>query len=142
MTSVDFYILRESSRMDRLQLTCRLVEKAFRAGKRICINTASEAEARTLDEMLWTFSEKSFLPHDLADTGDSELSPVKIFSGLGDTDEHEVLINLAEEVPVCFSQFERLLEPVDQVPQNLENGRKRYRYYRDCGYDINNHEIE
>ncbi len=140
MTQVDFYILKQSSG-DKLKLTCRLVEKAWKSGHRVCINTDSVQQANQLDELLWTFSEQSFVPHDLADAENAGLSPVTIFTDLQDTDEHDVLINLGQEIPKCFSQFDRLLEPLDQQPDNLDNGRKRYRYYRDCGYEINNHEI-
>jgi len=142
MTQVDFYILgKQSSQGDRFRLTCRLVDKAFKAGHRVCINTESGQDARHINDLLWTFNEKNFIPHDIEGEPNSHLSPVKIFTNINDTEEHDILINLAQQVPQCFSQFNRLLEPVDQQNQNLENGRHRYRYYRDCGYEINNHDI-
>jgi DNA polymerase III subunit chi len=55
--------------------------------------------------------------------------------------EDQVLINLSPEVPEFFARFERLCEPLDQDPAVLQAGRQRWKYYRDCGYDVNHHEV-
>ena len=141
MTQVDFYILADKSRGDRFQLACRLTEKAWSAGHRVCINTETEEDAAHIDTLLWTFNDQSFIPHDRLQNASAETTPVVIASQLDKTDEHDVLINLASTIPDCFSQFERLLEPVDKDEQTRAASRERYRYYRDCGYTINNHEI-
>jgi len=142
MTRIDFYILAEKARGDKFELACRLAEKAYLAGQRVCITTENDQDATQVNQLLWTYSQQSFIPHQLDSEQDIALSPVMISSQLQQTDEHQVLINLASEVPACFSQFDRLLEPVDHNDDNKFSGRKRYRYYRDCGYTINNHEIK
>jgi DNA polymerase-3 subunit chi len=141
VTKIDFYILTENSRANRHQLVCRLVEKAYGNGHRICIYTESQGEASQIDELLWTYREQSFLPHALYNKADHALTPILIANGLQQTDEHDVLINLAPTAPAFFSQFERLLEPVDNNPEQRDSSRQRYRYYRDCGYPLNSHEI-
>jgi len=52
-----------------------------------------------------------------------------------------VLINLSPEVPEFFARFERLCEPLDQDRTVLQAGRKRWKYYSDCGYDLKHHEV-
>ena len=141
MTQIDFYIMSEKAKGNRFLLACRLTEKAYQAGHRVCINTNSEYDAKQVNDLLWTFNEQSFIPHDDLVENEPQNSPVLVASQLKSTDEHDVLINLASDVPSCFSQFERLLEPVDKDESNKVSGRNRYRYYRDCGYNINNHEI-
>lgn len=141
MTQIDFYILTDKARTDRLHLACRLVEKAWNAGHRVCINTGSELDATQLDTLLWTFNEQNFIPHDRLEKANAEITPVTIAVKLESTDEHDILINLDSSIPECFSQFDRLLEPVDKDETNRAASRDRYRYYRDCGYTINNHEI-
>ena len=144
MTQIDFYILADKAKSDKFHLACRLTDKAYQAGHRVCITTDSDRDAQHMDELLWTFSERSFIPHEIFNDKSSAIdsaSPVLITRQLQTTEEHDVLINLSSEVPNCFSQFERLLEPVDHDDNNKTAGRKRYRYYRDCGYSINNHEI-
>ncbi len=141
MTQVDFYILSDKASSDRFHLACRLSEKAWKAGHRVCINTESEQDAAHMDKLLWTFKDQSFIPHDPIDKAQPGLTPIVIATKLDKTDEHDILINLASTIPGCFSQFERLLEPVDKDETNRAASRQRYRYYRDCGYTINNHEI-
>lgn len=141
MTQIDFYILGGKAKGDKFSLVCRLTEKAYQAGHRVCINTDSEHDLQRINEALWTYNEQSFIPHDIHDEQTLIKAPVLLANQLTQTDEHDVLINLAANVPGCFSQFERLLEPVDHDESNKDAGRNRYRYYRDCGYSINNHEI-
>lgn len=141
MTQIDFYILTAQARGDRFSLVCRLTEKAYQAGHRVCINTDSERDAVRINEMLWTYNDLSFIPHEVYNSNEAYSAPVLVTHKLQETDEHDILINLSAEVPGCFSQFERLLEPVDQDESSKVSGRSRYKYYRDCGYPINNHEI-
>lgn len=146
MTQIDFYIPHQTFNSSKFQLACRLTEKAYQAGKRVCISTENESDAELIDKLLWTYSEQSFIPHDRCHESSTIemdiITPVFIISQLAKTNEHEVLINLADKTPTCFSQFDRLLEPLDNDKVTKDSGRERYRYYRDCGYQINNHEIK
>ncbi|MEW7980318.1 MAG: DNA polymerase III subunit chi [Candidatus Sedimenticola endophacoides] len=141
MTQVDFYILRQQAPGDRYSLACRITEKAWRQGLRVYIHTNSEAESRHIDRMLWTYREDGFLPHDLAGEADPETNPVLIGSAAGGSEEHQVLINLAREVPVFIGGFERVAEVIDHDSQVKQEGRARYRFYRDRGYHLNTHDI-
>ncbi|MES9874360.1 MAG: DNA polymerase III subunit chi [Candidatus Sedimenticola sp. 6PFRAG7] len=142
MTQVDFYILDEQARGDRYGLACRITEKAWQQGHRVYLHTNSPAESRHLDKLLWTFREDNFLPHALADEADRGLNPVLIGNSPDSGDEHDVLINLATEVPVFFAKFERVAELIDNDPQIKQEGRQRFRYYRDRGYNLNSHNIK
>src|SRR5690606_17614445 len=63
VTQVDFYILESDTDDARLRLTCRIVDKATQQDLHVFVNAASDTEARQLDELLWTFSQGSFIPH-------------------------------------------------------------------------------
>jgi DNA polymerase-3 subunit chi len=83
------------------------------------------------------------LPHGLVGETNAELTPILI-SGDGQPDhEDQVLINLgaSEEAPPFFSRFERLCEPLDHDAAVRAAGRKRYLYYRDCGYPLHHHPV-
>jgi DNA polymerase-3 subunit chi len=142
MTQVDFYVLGERSRSNRFLLACRLADKAWQQGRRIYIHTDSESDARNLDRLLWTFRQGSFLPHGLSAKDDPELNPVLIGHGTDAGEEHDVLINLATEVPGFFSRFDRVAEVIDNSAEVRNAGRERFRFYRDRGYPLNSHEIE
>ena len=62
-TQVDFYVLTAADRRSRLTTACRLAEKAYDQGLRVAVRTSSPAETAEVDELLWTFSDRSFVPH-------------------------------------------------------------------------------
>jgi len=141
MTRVDFYILSDSAAGDRYRLACRIAEKARRAGQRVLIHTPIAAESKHLETMFWTLWEQSFIPHGLLGKDEPEINPILIGDGGTDNGEHEVLINLATEVPLFFSRFERLIECVDHDDAIKAAGRERFRYYREHGYPLQTHDI-
>ncbi|GAB3378973.1 DNA polymerase III subunit chi [Spongiibacter taiwanensis] len=136
MTRVDFYILDSSDPDEVLRYCCRLVDKAYRQGHRICIVASDEPQLKRLDDMLWMVRPESFLPHS-EDTGD------QVTLCLGDQvgDHCDVLINLTPGVPATFSRFERLAEIVCQEAQRLAASRERYSYYKHRGYPLHTHPI-
>lgn len=141
MTQVDFYVLDPQAGGDRYQLACRIAEKARRAGHRVLIHAPAAAEAQHIDRLLWTLWDQSFVPHGLLGRDEAQLNPILIGDGGRDTQEHEVLINLAEEVPVFFGRFDRLVECVDNEAACKAAGRERFRFYREHGYPLNTHTV-
>ncbi len=142
MTRVDFYILKEQARDDRFGLACRLAEKAWRQGHRVLLYTGSQDEARHLDRLLWTYRDGSFLPHGALGQADPQMNPVLIGQpGQEPGDEHDVLINLATEIPTFFSRFDRVAECVDHNEDARKACRQRYRYYKEHGYPLQTHDI-
>jgi DNA polymerase-3 subunit chi len=141
MTRIDFYILNENSRHDRFFLSCRITEKAWRQNHRIMIQTNSGQEARHMSQLLWTFRDQSFIPHELLPRADLKTTPVIIGWSDDAADECDVLINLATEIPHFFSRFERLVEIVDKDPAQREVSRDHYRYFQERGYPLTNHKL-
>ncbi len=147
MTQVDFYILPDTSDDARLTFACRLAGKAVRRELRVFVLAESEADARKLDELLWTFAQNSFIPHRFA--WEDETTPVAEPVIIGctsrstDNDSHDwnLMINLAGTVPDEFARYERLAEVLDADPGRREHGRERYRYYRDRGYQLKTHQL-
>jgi len=144
MTRVDFYVLEDGTEQARERFACRLVDKAWRLNHTVFVNTASPAEADRLDELMWTFSDGSFLPHILDAPGiDAELAaatPVRVGAG-EPTFEAELLVNLDGAVPLFFSRFERVAEIVGGDDAQRALGRERFRFYRDRGYALETHRI-
>ncbi len=61
---VDFYILDDASATGRLKLACKLAEKAYLAAQSVLIWHSQPDELKALDELLWTFRDGSFVPHE------------------------------------------------------------------------------
>ena len=130
MPQIDFYILHTPVRPEKDRLACRLVDKAWHQGYRVYIHTPSLIQAKQLDDLLWTFKDTSFLPHDIYPDVLSSSAPIRI----GYTDQlcetMEVLINLTVTVPSFFAQAKRIAEIVDDTAIARESGRDRYRFYQ------------
>jgi DNA polymerase III subunit chi len=144
VTQVDFYILESDSDEARLHLTCKIVDKATQLDHHVFVHSASADEASKLDELLWTFSQGTFIPHRVVrdDLDTPPLEPVLIgVNRAPGPGRWDVLINLAPEVPEFFSRYERVAEVVDANAVRREQSRERYRFYRDRGYKLNTHQV-
>jgi DNA polymerase-3 subunit chi len=144
VTQVDFYILPNDSSEERLRLACRITDKALQQGQQVLINTGSPAEGARLDELLWTFSQGSFIPHRLMEAATSAniVEPVVIGCGIAPgSRETQLLINLAGTVPEFFNRYQRVAELIDGNEQRRMQGRERFRFYRDNGCELRTHQL-
>jgi len=142
---VDFYILETTAEREWLRTACRLAEKAWQKGHRIFIHTDSAQTARSLDDMLWTYRQDSFLPHALYSDGcDAHvdgLEPVLVGDGSAEPEDVDVLINLGENIPSFVDKSARVAEIVAGGEEARRAGRIRYRDYRNRGFPIQQHDI-
>ncbi len=143
MPQIDFYILSNRSSRETRRFICRLTRKAWKQGNRVYLHTDSQAEARQWDDLLWTFQENDFLPHDLYPDVRDSVAPVRIGYGGQDCSEiRDLLINLGTDVPDFYKSFVRVAEVVDGDPKTRERGRARFRFYRERGDEPCHHEIK
>lgn len=142
MTRIDFYIVDDNSPNGRQRFACRLAEKAYSQGHRVYIHTGDAAESEAIDQLLWTFRAGSFVPHTcLDDANKDDDSPVHIGHREEPHIHDDVLINLAEQVPLFFSRFHRVAEVISGDEAQRKQGRERYRFYRERGYPLETHTI-
>ncbi len=121
---------------------CKLCDKAAGAGKRIYLYAPDAALADTLDSLLWSFRQGSFLAHERLGAAMEEPLPA-VLIGAAEPPEsfHDVMINLGAEVPPFFSRFERVLEIVDGDAAQRAKSRERFKFYRDRGYELATHNL-
>ncbi len=117
----------------------RLADKAFQQGHRIFINAVDEAQARTLDELLWSFRPASFLPHGLH--GQEHSDTIAIGWGQEPDNHNDLLINLQLDIPSFFSRFARVAEVVTQDPASLQALRESWKFYKERGYQLEKHDL-
>lgn len=137
MTSVDFYFNAE----DRFEVACRLAGKAFAQKKKLLIFAPAADAARRIDTMLWTWQPLSFIPHCQAHDPLAASTPVLITTGSANPPDCDVLLNLGEECPPFFERYARLLEIVGAGDEDRMRGRGRYKFYKERGYAIGNHDL-
>ena len=137
---IDFYVFQEQSPGGRFKLTCRIVEKAYRLGHRVYVRTGNSDETNELDDLLWTFSQNSFVPHQLSNESGTLESPVLIgeHPPAADTD---IVISVADDPVLDFMAYPRIVEIVGCEHDEKASGRNRFRFYREHGIEPNTHRI-
>jgi len=141
MTSIKFYILKGDIEHDRQVFACRLASKAYHQGQNIYIHTDDAEQAEQFNQALWAFRAESFIPHSLTSDQDSHSSQILIGHDAEPPRLMDLLINLATEQPLFFSQFERVAEFVNDHDDVKIAGRKRYQFYQQRGYELETHSI-
>lgn len=141
MAQVDFYGLAEPGLKARLGFACRLAEKAYKLQHKVHVHVSTSDVAAEFDNLLWTFREDSFVPHELHRGG--PLSGVPVTVGYTDElpDGCDLLINLAEETPGFADSFPRVAELVSSDEDSKAQGRKRFAAYRKKGCELAYHDI-
>jgi DNA polymerase-3 subunit chi len=138
---VDFYVLDEVSTRARLRTACRVVEKAYLAGHTVLVWHTEADELKEFDELLWTFGDGSFVPHEPLATNGFEAAPVLLSMGTPPSAPFDVLVNLASDVPACVDSAQRVAEFIDGDPARRQAGRARFRIYKDRGVQPNTHTL-
>ena len=137
MTQIDFY----THVQDKARTACRLAAKAFAQDLRLMVLCPDAEAVARLDRLLWTFSATGFVPHCLAGDPLASVTPVILDATTAEPPHDQVLLNLRSERPPFFSRFQRLIEIVSRDEEDRERARERYRFYRDRGYEIRNHDL-
>ena len=143
MPRVDFYVLSEESPDARLKCACRLIEKATDLNHRVYVLTNSLDLSRRLDDLLWTYSDRTFLPHDVW-TGEEPFDAMsKILIGEQPAPDayREVLVNLADQPPKDIDRYGRIIEIVDSDSERKRLSRERYKHYREKGCALETHNL-
>jgi len=141
MTRVDFYILQDNKANALDQFACRIAEKAYKQGHQVYINTSSDQQLEYLDDLMWTFRDGSFLPHDRYSNDRTSGQAVLLGHGIEPEGVDDVLLNLSDDIPAFFSRFKRVAELVGGDDTARESARARYRFYKDRGYTLNTHKL-
>ncbi len=102
MTELGFYQL--ASRPIEAVLP-KLLEKAYAAGHRTVVRCRDEAQAAQLDETLWTYDERSFLPHGRVGEG----HPILLVSDASAPEGYGLLALPGGAMPDDVGRFDRVL---------------------------------
>lgn len=139
---VDFYLLNDAAPQANKLFACRLLEKAYYRGHRVFVYCAHQQDAFELDELLWTFKEDSFVPHNLQGEGPEPPPAVQIGYQSAPRGYNDILLNLSGEIPAFHTQFNRLIEIVAVDDTAKETARTHFRAYRQLGYTLNTHTLQ
>jgi len=140
---VDFYVLKDATPRQGWTFACRLTEKAYGRTLKVAILTESDADARLLDDMLWTFNDRSFVPHEIyRDDAAATPAPVYLTADPNGGPGADLLINLSNRMPGQIERFERIAEIIDADAERKRLGRERFKCYRELELPLETHQID
>jgi DNA polymerase-3 subunit chi len=140
---VDFYVLDREDARQRMIVACRLAEKAYQRDLRALLLAESAGEAESLDALLWTFTDQSFVPHGLVVNGSAAdpSAPVQLTADAARAPDADLLVNLSHRVPDGFERYPRIAEIVDAEPGRRERARERFKHYREHRVVVETHRL-
>ena len=145
---VDFYVLASQDPAVRLRFACRLVEKAWQKRHRVRVQfDAGGGELEAFDDLLWTWSDRSFVPHhrlgmDEPAPAGAPAAVVIADSSDADAGDGDLVVNLGQALPPGFERFERIAEVIDADQVRRRCGRERFRQYRERGIEPATHDMK
>lgn len=135
MTKISYYLLAHQEIAQQRLFACRLIEKAYSLGHTIYIHTDNSEQTSQLDQLLWSYSAESFIPHS------TERALIQVSHHNDPGEHHDQLINLGASVPEFFSRFNKVSEIVCQHEQMVKHSRDKWKFYQDRGYPLQSHKI-
>ena len=136
MTQIDFF----THVAQPLKLAAKIIAKAYRTHGSVRVLTPDADTTHALDRLLWLDPPLSFLPHCRMDSAIARETPIWIDEKLEHSGPAAVLLNLHPLPPPFFSRFERLAEVVAADDAQIAAGRARFRFYRERGYELRQHD--
>ena len=135
MSRIDFYHLQKQSADEVLP---KLLSKAYATGKRIAVKTPT-GSVETVNALLWTFDDESFLPHGSSKDGFSAEQPIFITDNDENINEAAFLflVNGAETAADNLPQYERVFNIFDgNSEEALQQARQLWKTYKDSGCEV------
>lgn len=91
-----------------------------------------------LNEILWTYSSRAFLPHGSSEDPHPELQPVLLSVDGANLNSASILVVLSETVPDSCDQYEKCLDLFyDNNSKMSARTKKRHDFYISAGYKLN-----
>ena len=140
---VDLYVLKSAAAQQRWAFACRWTEKAYLRDLRVVIVNDSPADARVLDDLLWTFNERSFIPHQicLESLAPDPATPVYLTAPPAAMPPADLLVNLTARLPEHWELYPRIAEIIDAGEERRRLGRERFKSYRDLKVPLETHQL-
>jgi DNA polymerase III subunit chi len=140
---VDFYILKSAAANQRWAFACRLTEKAYLKDLRIVIVNDTLTDAKALDDLLWTFNERSFIPHRicLEERSMEPATKVQLTVLPATPPSADLLVNLSARLPDHWERYARIAEIIDADEERRRLGRERFKTYRDLKVTLATHQL-
>jgi len=134
MTEIRFYHLTRTPLERALP---QLLERALAAGMRSVVMAGSEERIEALNQLLWTYEERSFLPHGSKRDGRPERQPIWLTTLDENPNGATCLVLTDGAVSARLGEYLRCLDLFDgQDPAAVEAARARWTDWKAAGHEV------
>ena len=127
-----FYNLQDDNQVDKS--ICRITNFYYKKKLKILIIGEDKSQIDTLDDLLWTFEQISFLPHSFESEYESTpivLCMIDNLQSILNKYEFDVLFNLSRNKINLDTVARYFIEIVTSVEKQKLNARDKYAYYKE-----------
>lgn len=134
MTAIGFYHLQ---RMGLERALPKLLEKALERELKVVVLAGSEERVEALNRALWTYAQRSFLPHGSAGDGFAEQQPVYL-TAVEENPNGATVLALVDGVdPAFVGDFARCLDLFDGNDEAaVAAARRRWKAWSEAGHEV------
>jgi len=134
MTEIRFYHLQRTALEAALP---PMLEKTLERGQRAVVMAGSEERVEHLTDQLWTYSERSFLPHGSARDGNAALQPVWLTTADENPNAAQVLFLTDGARSEKIAEYQLCVELFDGNDEaSVLAARARWKAYNDAGHAL------
>ena len=134
MSKVSFYNLNNT---EITKAVPKLLEKIYDSGERTVFLTANDDEVKKYDDIVWSYSTKTFIPHATSSDEFPEEQFVYITSKLENPNNAKVLFSTNSNVRNEISEFDKYFYVFSSKDKTaLEKSRKKYLDLKNLGFEI------
>lgn len=135
---IDFYTSIANTEI----FACRLAQTVYRNNTRLLVLLEDKVAQHSFSTRLWCLGETVFIPHCAAEDKISQDTPIWLSVDIPAGDCPPVLLNLTSRDARSYAErFTRILEIVGRKETDLAYARERFRYYRECHFEIKHHNM-
>ncbi len=127
-----FYNLQDDNQVDKS--ICRITNFYYKKKLKILIIGEDKSQIDTLNDLLWTFEQISFLPHSFESEYESTpivLCMIDNLQSILDKYKFDVLFNLSRNKINLDTVARYFIEIVTSVEEQKLNARDKYTYYKE-----------
>jgi len=124
---------------EKRKLLCKWVEHFYENGRKVQVSVDSTTAAQNIDQLLWTFSQGSFIPHKIISTATPQpfLEPVAIAVGQIKLQELDVLIADASVGLDIMEQFDLVVHFIlMDDPEKRQESRLLWQAAKERGFQL------
>ena len=143
---VDFYLIANQISDAKYKFASRLANKLQRLKQRTLLVTADSHSNQHLDQIMWCYSDVSFVAHENAtQTSANSIIHIAEMAQIDDAllqNNYKVVINLTDSALDYGTRVDRIAEVVEHSETAKSCARERFRAYQTQGLEIKTHNIE